>query len=38
MLSIFIKWKTAMQEAYSLASKSATESAISGKRNYAKRM
>ena len=32
------KWKTAMQEAYSLASKSATKSAIRGKRNYDKRV
>ena len=33
-----IKWKSAMQEAYSLASKSATKSAMRGKRNYDKRM
>ena len=32
------KWKSAMQEAYSLASKSATKSAMRGKRNYDKRM
>ena len=32
------KWKTAMQEAYSLASKSATKSAMRGKRNYDKRV
>ena len=32
------KWKTAMQEAYSLALKSATKSAIRGKRNYDKRV
>ena len=32
------KWKTAMQEAYSLALKSATKSAIRGKRNYEKRV
>ena len=32
------KWKSAMQEAYSLASKSATKSAMRGKRKYDKRM
>ena len=32
------KWKTAMQEAYSLASKSAMKSAIRGKMNYNKRV
>lgn len=32
------KWKTAMQEAYSLALKSATKSAIRGKRNHDKRV
>ena len=32
------KWKSAMQEAYSLASKSATKSSMRGKRNYDKRM
>jgi len=32
------KWKTAMQEAYSLASKSAMKSAIRGKRNYDRRV
>ena len=32
------KWKTAMQEAYSLASKSAMKNAIRGKRNYDKRV
>ena len=32
------KWKSAMQEAYSLASKSATKSAMRVKRNYDKRM
>ena len=32
------KWKTAMQEAYSLASKSAMKSAIRGKSNYDRRV
>ena len=32
------KWKTAMQEAYSLASKSAEKSAVRGKQNYDKRV
>ena len=32
------RWRTAMQEAYSLALKSATKSAIRGKRNYKKRV
>ena len=32
------KWKTAMQEAYSLASKSAEKSGIRGKKNYDKRV
>ena len=32
------KWKTAMQEAYSLASKSAMKSGVRGKRNYDKRV
>lgn len=32
------KWKTAMQEAYSLASKLATASASRGKKNYDKRL
>ena len=32
------KWKTAMQEAYSLASKLASESASRGKKNYDKRV
>ena len=32
------KWETAMQEAYSLASKSAKKNAIRGKRNYDERV